>query len=91
MFYDVTLLTGADVKTFQGSMEEKSLHQEKKEQAHLPCVCVCVGVCRGVLVGEDGKKISIYRPCMWMLGSFDPLNSDFVLVFLLTRYILEAC
>ena len=44
MFYDVTLLTGADVKTFQGRAE-KSLHQEKKSNP-IKCVharvCVCV-------------------------------------------------
>lgn len=42
MFYDVTLLTGADIKTFQERVE-KSLHQEKKSwpiKGVFVCVCV---------------------------------------------------
>lgn len=37
MFYDVTLLTGADVKTFQGSVEKELVSGEKE---HSVWVCV---------------------------------------------------
>lgn len=52
MFCDVTLLTGADVKTFQGESGKKSMHQEKKSYPITSvcvwvcaCVCMCVGMC----------------------------------------------
>ena len=58
MFYDVTLLTGADVKTFQGESGKKPSSGEK-ELAHQGCVCVCARACVSVrmCVSEDaGRK-----------------------------------
>ena len=87
MFYDVTLLTGADVKTFQGESGKKPASGEK-ELAHQGCVCVCVCVCARVCecayvcVGGCREKKretlqSIYATWMRKVGSFDVPNCDF--------------
>lgn len=42
MFCDVTLLTGADVKTFQGESGKKACIRRKRATPSLVCVCVCL-------------------------------------------------
>lgn len=63
------------LRLFRGVWKRKTCIRRKKEQPHLLCVCVCVGDWRQ-------RTFSIYSIYMWMLDTFDPLDSDFVGTFL---------
>lgn len=72
MFCDVTLLTGADVKTFQRETGEKKGCIRRK-RATLSSVCMNVCVCACARMSTEGQK----REAPHMnerVGVFDVLN-----------------